>query len=58
MGVFFLIACTERAPLEFGLSQIPKAQARLLPNKTLPIPGDEEHYAVGLEVFHQLHCLV
>ncbi|KAK7688360.1 hypothetical protein QCA50_008732 [Cerrena zonata] len=42
---------------EFGLSKIPKSQARLLPNKTLPIPGDEENYAVGLEVFHQLHCL-
>ncbi|THH30884.1 hypothetical protein EUX98_g3329 [Antrodiella citrinella] len=41
----------------FGLSQIPKAQARLLPNKTLPILGDEENYAVGLAVFHQLHCL-
>lgn len=41
----------------FGLSKIPKDQARLLPNKTLPIPGDEEYYAVGLSVFHQLHCL-
>ncbi|KAI0073073.1 hypothetical protein K474DRAFT_1603983 [Panus rudis PR-1116 ss-1] len=40
-----------------GLSKIPKWQARLLPNKTLPIPGDEEYYAVGLAVFHQLHCL-
>lgn len=43
---------------EFGLSKIPKEQARLLPNKTLPIPGDEGYYAVGLAVFHQLHCLV
>ncbi|KAH8093877.1 hypothetical protein BXZ70DRAFT_897114 [Cristinia sonorae] len=42
---------------EFGLSKIPKEQARLLPNKTLPIPGDEQNYAVGLAVFHQLHCL-
>jgi len=42
---------------EFGLSRIPKDQARLLPNKTLPIPGDEDHYAVSLSVFHQLHCL-
>ncbi|CAL1712108.1 unnamed protein product [Somion occarium] len=41
----------------FGLSKIPKWQARLLPNKTLPIPGDEQNYAVGLAVFHQLHCL-
>ena len=44
--------------LAFGLSKIPKDQARLLPNKTLAIPGDEENYAVGLAVFHQLHCLV
>ncbi|TCD64869.1 hypothetical protein EIP91_003535 [Steccherinum ochraceum] len=41
----------------FGLSKIPKEQARLLPNKTLPIPGDEQYYAIGLAVFHQLHCL-
>ncbi|TCD61028.1 hypothetical protein EIP91_009151 [Steccherinum ochraceum] len=41
----------------FGLSKIPKEQARLIPNKTLPIPGDEDNYAVGLAVFHQLHCL-
>ncbi|KAH8104501.1 hypothetical protein BXZ70DRAFT_590700 [Cristinia sonorae] len=41
----------------FGLSKIPKSQARLLPNKTLAIPGDEDNYAVGLSVFHQLHCL-
>jgi len=41
----------------FGLSKVPKWQARLLPNKTLAIPGDEENYAVGLSVFHQLHCL-
>jgi hypothetical protein len=29
-----------------------------LPNRTAPIPGDEDHYIVGLDVFHQLHCLV
>jgi len=42
---------------DFGLSRIPKEQARLLPNKTLAIPGDEDHYAVALSVFHQIHCL-
>ncbi|KAJ7062078.1 hypothetical protein C8F01DRAFT_1251894 [Mycena amicta] len=41
----------------FGISQIPKSQARLLPNKTYPIPGDEENYIVELDVFHNLHCL-
>ena len=44
--------------LDIGLSQIDKESARRLPNKTAPIPGDEEHYIVGLDVFHQLHCLV
>jgi hypothetical protein len=43
---------------DIGLSQIDKLSARRLPNKTALIPGDEEHYIVGLDVFHQLHCLV
>ncbi|KAK1234336.1 hypothetical protein PQX77_002475 [Marasmius sp. AFHP31] len=42
---------------QFGISRIPKSQAALLPNKTLPIPGDEGHYIVELDVFHNLHCL-
>ncbi|KAI0080783.1 hypothetical protein K474DRAFT_1636716 [Panus rudis PR-1116 ss-1] len=42
---------------EFGNSMIPKSLARLLPNRTVPIPGDEEHYILVLSVFHQLHCL-
>ncbi|KDQ29973.1 hypothetical protein PLEOSDRAFT_1037801, partial [Pleurotus ostreatus PC15] len=41
----------------FGISRIPKSQAKLLPNATEAIPGDEEHYAIELDVFHQLHCL-
>ncbi|KAF7303634.1 hypothetical protein MIND_00592700 [Mycena indigotica] len=41
----------------FGISQIPKSEARLLPNKTYPIPGDESNYIVELDVFHNLHCL-
>jgi len=44
--------------LDIGLSQIDKESARQLPNKTAPIPGDEKRYIVGLDVFHQLHCLV
>lgn len=44
--------------LAHGRTKISKEQARLLPNKTLPIPGDEDYYAVRLSVFHQLHCLV
>ena len=41
-----------------GISRIPKSQAEMLPNATEAIPGDEEHYVVELDVFHQLHCLV
>lgn len=37
---------------------IDKASANKLPNKTLPIPGMEGQYITGLDVFHQLHCLV
>ncbi len=43
---------------DFGLSQISEDQARLLPNETLSIPGDEGNYAIGLAVFYQLRCLV
>ncbi|KAK7052482.1 hypothetical protein R3P38DRAFT_2860578 [Favolaschia claudopus] len=41
----------------FGISQIPKSQAVLLPNKTHPIPGDPLNYIAELDVFHNLHCL-
>lgn len=44
--------------LDFGISKISKSEAKLLPNKTSAIPGDEENYIVSLSVFHQLHCLV
>ena len=43
---------------DYGVTKIPKSQAVHLPNKTLPMPGEEDHYVVGLSVFHQLHCLV
>ncbi|KAF7359821.1 Threonyl-tRNA synthetase [Mycena venus] len=43
--------------IQVGISQIPKSQATLLPNKTHPIPGDEKNYIVELDVFHNLHCL-
>ncbi|KAL8868902.1 MAG: hypothetical protein Q9215_008119 [Flavoplaca cf. flavocitrina] len=41
----------------FGISRIPRLSAAKLVNKTVPIPDDPGYYAVGLEVFHQLHCL-
>ena len=49
---------TYERTVEFGLSQISKAEVMLLPNKTLPIPADPEHYIIALSVFHQIHCLV
>lgn len=38
--------------------KIPREQAAQLTNLTINIPGEEDHYLVGLDVFHQLHCLV
>ena len=56
---FFLYTMsTAYTSVEFGLSQISKSEAMLLPNKTLPIPADPEHYMIALSVFHQIHCLV
>ncbi|KIX01721.1 uncharacterized protein Z518_09447 [Rhinocladiella mackenziei CBS 650.93] len=40
-----------------GISQISKADADKLVDKTSPIPGNEENYFIQLDVFHQLHCL-
>lgn len=38
-------------------AKIPRSQAAQLRNLTINIPGNEDHYLVGLDVFHQLHCL-
>lgn len=46
----------EQTPV--GVSRVPKAIADRLVNSTYRIPGDEQHYVVQLDVFHQLHCLV
>ncbi|KAF2261377.1 hypothetical protein CC78DRAFT_356142 [Lojkania enalia] len=40
-----------------GISRVPKSDATKLVNWTVPIPGDQDHYIVMLDVFHQLHCL-
>ena len=34
------------------------SEAVKLSNRTTPITNDPGYYAVTLEVFHQLHCLV
>ena len=44
--------------IDIGLSQIDKESAAKLPNATAPISGEGGIYIVGLDVFHQLHCLV
>ncbi|KAJ3500350.1 hypothetical protein NLJ89_g9839 [Agrocybe chaxingu] len=42
---------------KFGISRITKEEASHLVNYTYHLPGDEDHYVVQLDVFHQLHCL-
>ncbi|PSS03843.1 hypothetical protein BD289DRAFT_420360 [Coniella lustricola] len=39
------------------LARIPNKDAEKIPNRTIKIPGDEEHSVVWLGVFHELHCL-
>ncbi|KAF8971078.1 hypothetical protein BDZ97DRAFT_1337008 [Flammula alnicola] len=41
----------------FGVSRITKQEASRLVNQTYRLPGDEDHYVIQLDVFHQLHCL-
>jgi len=38
-------------------SAIPRSDAVQLRNKTINIPSRPDHYLIGLDVFHQLHCL-
>ena len=40
------------------MSGISRPSARLLPNKTIPIPRDADRYIISLSVFHDIHCLV
>ncbi|KAF5375173.1 hypothetical protein D9758_000043 [Tetrapyrgos nigripes] len=42
---------------EFAYNKIPREEAKLLSNKTYPVLGEEDHYMIALDVFHQLHCL-
>ncbi|KAJ3722012.1 hypothetical protein F5878DRAFT_70349 [Lentinula raphanica] len=42
---------------EFALNKVPREEAILMPNRTYPILGEEDHYMIALDVFHQLHCL-
>ena len=61
MTVFWILSLqflTLTSHTDIGIVQIDKSDALRLPNHTLNIPGDKDHYIVGIEVFHQLHCLV
>ena len=40
-----------------GVIKITADEAAQLPNQTLPIPEEDDGYIVGIEVYHQLHCL-
>ncbi|KAF9893744.1 hypothetical protein FE257_009914 [Aspergillus nanangensis] len=40
-----------------GIVKIPMEQAAQLPVKTVPLPNNPGYYVVGIDVFHQLHCL-
>ncbi|ETI25972.1 hypothetical protein G647_02749 [Cladophialophora carrionii CBS 160.54] len=42
---------------DVGVIKVDGRTARQVPNMTLPIPGEEDSYILGIEVFHQLHCL-
>ncbi|KAG6814715.1 hypothetical protein H0H93_012479, partial [Arthromyces matolae] len=41
-----------------GISRIGETQASRLVNYTIQIPHEPSGYLVGIDVFHQLHCLV
>lgn len=44
---------------QVGISKIPGDQATQLVNWTTPLVGqDQGSFIVGIDVFHQLHCLV
>ncbi|KAF8319620.1 hypothetical protein DL93DRAFT_2074553 [Clavulina sp. PMI_390] len=42
---------------QFGVSGIPRSMAAKLEGPTVKFYNDQEHYAVLMDVFHQLHCL-
>ncbi|KAF9453956.1 hypothetical protein P691DRAFT_770961 [Macrolepiota fuliginosa MF-IS2] len=42
---------------QYGASWITESEARQLTNHSVHVPGDEEHYVIQMDVFHQLHCL-
>ncbi|KAF9491991.1 hypothetical protein BDN71DRAFT_1397470 [Pleurotus eryngii] len=57
--ILSIFLCLDSTPyILVSISRIPKFRAKMFPNATDAIPGDEESYVVELDVFHQLHCLV
>ena len=51
-----LLAHIQRTDL--GMTQISRAEAERLPNKTVPIPADPSQYLMLPTVLHHLHCVV
>lgn len=49
---------TNRRCYIVGITRIPMSEAAQLENRTVPIANDPGYYAVTIDVFHQLHCLV
>lgn len=41
-----------------GITRIPESEAIQMANRTSAIQDDPGYYAVTIDVFHQLHCLV
>jgi len=41
-----------------AVTRITPGEAAQLRSPTLRIPTDPDNFVVGLDVFHQLHCLV
>lgn len=56
---YVILELTVYSPsLTVAISRVPKSEAARLPNKTYPVENEKDEYFVGLDVFHQLHCLV
>ncbi|OJJ75704.1 hypothetical protein ASPBRDRAFT_378605 [Aspergillus brasiliensis CBS 101740] len=41
----------------YGIIKVPQSDAAQLINRTLPLASEPGMYVIGLDVFHQLHCL-
>ncbi|KAF9891375.1 hypothetical protein FE257_004231 [Aspergillus nanangensis] len=42
---------------QYAIVKVPRLEAAKLVNHTAPLPADPNYSVVGIDVFHQLHCL-